>query len=217
MPAWTCARTSRRPVTVPEVRRLQLIGKPLLFVAATAPLAWLAWRTAGHAGGLGANPVETLQDELGTWALRLLLATLAITPLRRLLGWNRLAQFRRMLGLFAFGYAALHFLNYLWLDQFFDLAAIVEDITERPFITVGFAALLLMLPLASTSTNGWRRRLGRRWQRLHRLVYPVAILACWHFWWQVKKDVTEPLVYAAILALLLGARLWRRPAARAAG
>ncbi len=195
-----------------DIRTLRRIGKALLFVAASLPLSWLALRAAGHAGGLGANPVETLQNELGIWALRWLWLTLAITPLRWLLGWAWLLQFRRMLGLFAFAYCSLHFLNYLWLDQFFDLAAIIEDITERPFITVGFSALLLMLPLALTSTNGWRRRLGRRWQRLHRLIYPAAILASWHFWWQVKKDFTEPLIYAAILALLLGFRLWRRRA-----
>ena len=115
-----------------------------------------------------------------------------------------------MLGLFAFAYVALHFLNYLVLDQTFDIAGIIEDIVERPFITIGFSALLMLIPLAITSTNGWRRKLGSRWRVLHRLVYVIGIFACWHFYWQVKKDISEPMIYIGILTLLLGLRLWKR-------
>lgn len=166
---------------------------------------------------LGPNPVEEIQDDMGIWALRLIMVTLAITPLRHLTGRVWLLQFRRMLGLFAFMYAALHFLNYIVLDQFFDFAEIIEDILERPFITVGFSALLMLIPLAVTSTNKWRRKLGTRWQYLHRLVYVIGILGCWHFYWQVKKDTTEPLIYIGILTALLSFRLWRRYARPTAG
>jgi len=162
---------------------------------------------------LGANPVETLIHELGNWGLRLLLVTLAVTPLREITGWVALTRFRRLLGLFAFFYVVLHFLAYAGVDHRGDLGQIVEDIVERPFITIGIAALLALLPLAITSTRRMRQRLGRRWQVLHRLIYPIAILGVWHFWWQVKKDVREPMVFALVLALLLGWRLfarWRR-------
>jgi len=144
--------------------------------------------------------------------------TLAITPLRRITGQVWMLRFRRMFGLFAFTYGGLHFLNYLILDQAFDLSAIFEDILERPFITVGFSALLMMIPLAVTSTSGWRRRLGMRWQKLHYLVYAIAVFACWHFFWQVKKDITEPMIYVLILCVLLGLRLWykRRKSTRSA-
>ncbi len=211
---WTCANSSelRRPrnYRMPTLKQIRLIGKPLVFVAASLPLAWLAGGLFGYGAELGADPIETLQDELGIWALRLLLVTLAITPLQVLIGKPWPIQFRRMLGLFAFTYGALHFLNYLVLDQDLYLPEILQDLFKRPFITVGFGALLLMTPLAITSTAGWRRRLGRRWLRLHQLIYPLSILACWHFWWQVKKDITEPLIYAAILAALLGFRAWRK-------
>lgn len=195
---------------MPTQRQIRTIGKPAVFLLASLPLFWLVARIAGYGESLGANPIETLQDELGGWGLRFILITLAVTPLRHLLGWPWLTQFRRMLGLFAFTYCGLHFLNYALLDQSLEWGAIVEDVIERPFITVGFAAVLLMTPLAITSTAGWRRRLGRRWQTLHYLVYPIAIMGCWHFWWQVKKDLREPLIYAGILAVLLGYRLWRR-------
>ena len=195
---------------MPTQRQIRRVGKPAVFLLASLPLVGLALRIAGIGESLGANPVETLQDELGEWGLRFILITLAVTPLRQLLGWPWLTQFRRMLGLFAFTYCGLHFVNYLWLDQRFEWNAIVEDVVERPFITVGFTAVVLLIPLAVTSTAGWRRRLGRRWQSLHRLVYVIAILACWHFWWQVKKDITEPLIYAGIAAALLGYRVWRR-------
>ena len=165
-------------------------------------------------GTLGANPVEEIQDRLGNWGLRFIMIALAVTPLRRVTGWNWLQRFRRMLGLFTFFYVALHFLTWLVLDQGLLLSAIAEDILKRPFITIGFAALVLLLALAVTSTNGMRRRLGRRWQKLHNSVYVIAILGVWHYWWQVKLDTAEPLVYAIILGALLGWRLWMRRAVR---
>jgi len=158
-------------------------------------------------GNLGINPAETLQLETGIWALRFLLASLAITPLRRLFGWNRLVQYRRMLGLFAFFYATLHLLTYVVLDRYFDWAGVVEDVAKRPFITLGMLAFALMIPLALTSTKGWIRRLGRKWQTLHRLVYFAAIAASLHFIWKVKVAIGEPVYYAAILAALLAIRL----------
>jgi sulfoxide reductase heme-binding subunit YedZ len=169
-------------------------------LAAGVPLDWL-----------GVNPIELVTRSTGTWTLVFLLATLAVTPLRRLTGWNWLIRLRRMLGLFAFFYGVLHFTTYVWLDQFFDAAAIVKDVVKRPFITVGFAAFVLMLPLAFTSTNAMVRRLGgRRWATLHKAVYVVAILGVVHYWWLVKRDLTEPILYASVLALLLGFRLaWR--------
>lgn len=194
---------------IPTNRQIRLYLKPVVFVACAAPGLWIALRIVGIGPSLGPDPVEVLQDEFGIWALRLLLATLAITPLRLAIGRPWPVRFRRMLGLFAFSYAVLHFCNYLVLDQQFDWPIILEDILERPFITVGFTTLMLLLPLAVTSTRGWQQRLGSAWGRLHRLIYPAAILACWHFWWQVKKDVTEPLIYASILAVLLGIRVWR--------
>jgi len=192
-------------------------AKPLLFLLCSLPLAWLAARAFGFAGmGLGANPVDELQDQSGQWGLRLLLATLCVTPLATTLRTPWVMGLRRMLGLFAFTYLVLHFANWLVLDRWFDGSAIIADIAKRPYITVGVASLLMLLPLAVTSTNGWMRRLGRRWHRLHRLVYPAAILGCVHFWWQVKADWREPLLYATILALLLAWRIRRARARRAA-
>ncbi len=169
-----------------------------------AALAAGAWRDT-----LGANPIETLTHQTGLWTLRLLLATLAITPLRQLFGWSWLAPYRRTLGLLAFSYVSVHFSIWLGLDLFFDWQAAWEDIVERPYITAGMTGLLCLLPLAITSTRGWIRRLGRRWTVLHRLVYVAALAGIVHFLWQVKADLREPLVYAAILAALLGARMWR--------
>ncbi len=161
-------------------------------------------------GRLGANPIEEIQDRFGIWALRFIMITLAITPLRRFSGWNWLIRFRRMFGLFTFFYALTHFLTWLILDSEMLIPAIVEDLTERPFITIGFAALLLLAALAATSTDGMRRRLGRRWQKLHYAAYVIAFLGVSHYWWQVKKDVTEPQIYALVLAVLLGTRItWR--------
>ncbi len=185
--------------------------KGLLFLVCLLPLGKLALETFGIAGmSLGANPVEELIHRFGIWGLNFLLITLAVTPLRVLTGKNWLIRFRRMLGLFAFFYILMHFLAYAGVDQRFDLAAILEDIVKRPFITVGFTAFLLLIPLALTSTNGMMRRLGRKWQKLHRLVYLIAILGVWHFYWQVKLDTLQPLIYVAILGVLLGFRIWRR-------
>jgi sulfoxide reductase heme-binding subunit YedZ len=193
------------------------ILKALLFLLCLVPLAKLALETFGVAGmSLGANPVEELIHGFGIWGLNFLLITLAVTPLRRLTGMGWLLHFRRMLGLFAFFYVLMHFLTYAGLDQHFDLPLIFEDIAERPFITVGFTAFLLLIPLAVTSTNAMMKRLGRRWQKLHRLVYLIAILGVVHFYWQVKLDTLEALIYAAILAVLLGYRLKGRKHERVA-
>jgi methionine sulfoxide reductase heme-binding subunit len=179
------------------------------------PLAALVWRAFGVAGStLGANPVDEITDTLGKWGLRLLLLTLAITPLRQLTDWPHWQRFRRMLGLFAFFYVALHFAMYLAVDQSFAWSVLWEDVSKRPWVTLGFAALVLLVPLAVTSTRGWMRRLGRRWQRLHYAVYVATALGCWHYYWQVKRDVRSPLLYVAALALLMGWRLWRRAARR---
>lgn len=187
----------------------------LLFLLCLAPAGWLA--AALLRGALGVNPIEKITHETGQWTLRLLLATLAVTPLRRTLGRPELIRFRRMLGLFAFFYATLHLFTYLWLDQFFDWPAIGRDIAKRRYITAGMLSFALMLPLALTSTRGWIARLGgRRWQRLHRLVYAAAAAGVIHFWWLVKSDIREPALYGAVLALLLLSRLlWRRGRAAA--
>ena len=189
-------------------------AKVLVHAAALSPLAILAWQVAEVArtgsNALGADPVAEIEHRLGLWALRLLLATLAVTPLRQLTGQPVLVRFRRMLGLYAFAYATLHFSAYLVLDLRGYWAIVFEEIAKRPYITVGFAAWLLLVPLAVTSTKGWIRRLGRNWARLHKLVYLVGVLAVLHFWWIVKTDVREPLLYAAILAVLLGWRAWKR-------
>jgi len=182
----------------------------VLFIAALLPLLRLFF--LGVTAGLGANPVEFVSRSLGTWTLVALVVTLSITPLRLATGWAWPMRLRRMFGLFTFFYAVLHFSAYLWLDQWFDTAAIWKDVLKRPYITVGFAALLLLVPLAVTSTNDWVKRLGgRNWQRLHRLVYAVATLAILHFWWQkaAKNNVGEPLAYAIIIGVLLGVRLLR--------
>ena len=179
--------------------------KSWIFVVCLLPLARLV--VLGFADGLGANPIEFITRSTGTWTLVGLMGTLSITPLRRLTGRAELIRYRRMLGLFTFFYACLHFVTYIWLDQFFDPAAIAKDIIKRPFITVGFAAFMLLIPLAATSTRAMIRRLGRRWQQLHRLVYVIAILGVVHYLWLVKKDLTEPLVYGSVLALLLLMRL----------
>jgi sulfoxide reductase heme-binding subunit YedZ len=174
------------------------------------PVAWLAWRA--FTDRLGANPIEELEIQTGLWTLRFLALTLAVTPLRRLTGWNWLARHRRTLGLIAFGYACLHLSVYIGLDMFFDLGDIVEDIAERLYITVGMAAFLCMIPLAVTSTKNAIRRLGRRWKRLHRLVWAVAALGTVHFLWAVKKDIREPLIYAGIFVVLLLLRIPKKTA-----
>ena len=183
------------------------VAKVFAFVVALIPFALLVrmiWTDQ-----LGPNPIETLNRFTGDWTLRFVLLTLAVTPLRQITGQHYLIRFRRMLGLFAFFYVCLHFLSWLWIDKLFDVDEIVKDVIKRPFITVGFTSFLLLIPLAATSTQAMVRRLGgRRWRALHRLVYAIGIGGVVHFWWLVKSDIREPLVYATILAFLLGYRLW---------
>lgn len=183
-----------------------------LFLICLVPFGVLVWQAATQ--DLGANPVEALLHRSGGWTLRFLLLTLAVTPLRLLSGWTEVLQMRRMLGLFTFFYATLHFSIYALLDLGLDLGFLAEDIAERPYITVGFTAWLLLIPLAITSTRGMMRRLGRRWKKLHRLVYGIAVLGVLHFYWLVKADVREPLIYGGILLALLAVRLVYRAKAR---
>jgi len=194
-------------------RSVRLLKIPV-FVACLLPLAKLSMETLGLAGmSLGANPIEELLHRCGLWGLNFIFITLTVTPMRRITAWNWLIRFRRMFGLFSFFYLCLHFTIYAGLDQSFDIGAITEDIVKRPYITLGITGLTLLIPLAVTSTSKMMRRLGRRWQQLHRLVYVVAILGTWHFYWQVKQDTLQPLIYAGILSLLLGFRLaayWQR-------
>jgi sulfoxide reductase heme-binding subunit YedZ len=189
--------------------------KPLVFVACLAPLAWLVY--GAFMDALGANPIEAITHETGVWTLRFLVITLLITPLRKLTKWNVLIRYRRMFGLFAFFYGCLHFTTYVWLDQFFDWGGIVKDVAKRPYITVGFTAFVLLIPLALTSTTGWIRRLGgKRWNLLHRLVYVSAVLGVVHYLWLVKADTIRPIRYGVIIGVLLLARMvfaWRGPAA----
>ena len=190
--------------------QIRFVWKPFVFVLCLVPGLLIVGDTFEITGSLGANPVEEIQDRLGNWGLRFIMIALAVTPLRRITGRPELLRFRRMLGLFAFAYTMVHFLAWLILDQGIYWPAIVEDIVDRPFITIGFAALLILTAMAITSTNGMRRRLGRRWQQLHYGAYVAGVLGVWHYWWQVKKDIREPLIYAAILAVLLGLRAWYR-------
>lgn len=181
--------------------------KAAIFVACLIPLALIVWRAL--TGRLTANPIEDITHHTGWWTLTFLMITLSVTPLRRWFDLPWLLRYRRMLGLFAFFYASMHFSIWLVLDQFFDWDAMLKDIVKRPYITVGFSALVLLIPLAVTSTNAMVRRLGaKRWQALHRLVYAIATLGVLHFWWLVKKDIREPLAFAIVLALLLGVRVY---------
>lgn len=197
------------PIASPRL----IAAKTLVHLLCLIPLAilgqqiWEVYRTGNDA--LGADPVAEIVHRLGVWALRFLLIALAVTPLRQLTGQPALLRFRRMLGLYAFAYASLHLAAYLALDLRGYWAQIFEEIVKRPYITVGFAAWLLLVPLAITSTRGWMRRLGRRWGQLHKAVYVIAVLAVLHFWWLVKSDIREPALYAAILAFLLGWRALR--------
>ncbi len=185
--------------------------KPLIFAACLGPLAWLTY--GAFMDALGANPISEITNETGVWTLRFLAITLLITPLRKLTKWNILIRYRRMLGLFAFFYGCLHFTTYVWLDQFFALDEIVKDVVKRPYITVGFTAFVLMIPLAWTSTAGWIRRLGgKRWNLLHRLIYVSAVLGVIHYLWLVKADTLRPVRYGLIIGGLLVARMiiaWR--------
>jgi len=213
-------------------RTVRRVFKPIVFLASLGPVGWLVW--AALTGNLSPNPLSDLTNETGVWTLRFICITLAITPLRKLTGWNAAIRFRRMTGLFAFFYGTLHFLTYVIADRFAGLdfpdgmlawstvrnlaASVGEDVYKRPFITVGFTAWMTLLPLALTSTAGMIRRLGgRRWNLLHRLVYLTAMLGVLHYWWLVKADVRRPLTYGAVVAILLGARiLWARRRAAAA-
>ena len=184
--------------------RTRVLAKVVLFVAALVPAGLLV--RGVFAGNLGVNPAETIQLQTGRWALKFLLLSLAVTPVRRLTGWNVVIQFRRMLGLFAFFYATLHFAAYWAFDLTFAFDTMVTDVVKRPFIALGFSAFLLLIPLALTSTKGWIRRLGKRWTVLHRLVYLAALLAVVHFAWKVKVFTGDPVLYAVVLTLLLGFR-----------
>jgi methionine sulfoxide reductase heme-binding subunit len=196
---------------MPSLQTTNRIIKPILFIVCLIPFVVLLLKTFALAGlSLGPNPVEALLHELGLWALRFLLITLAITPLRDLIKQPWPLALRRMLGLYAFFYLTLHFTAWFALDLQFDWQHIGEDIAKRPFITIGFAAFVLMIPLAVTSTNGMMRRLGKRWTKLHQLVYLCAILGVWHFYWLVKKDIREPLLYATLLAVLFAWRGWKK-------
>lgn len=195
---------------MPSTVVIRRIIKPALFLVCALPLLSLVLAAFGIGGAsLGANPVEKIQDTFGQWGLRFLCITLAVTPIRDWLNMPWLVQLRRMLGLYAFFYVLMHFLTWLILDQGFYWSGILKDIGERPFITIGFTALLLLVPLAVTSTNKMMRRLGKRWKSLHRLVYAICLLAVWHYYWQVKADTTEPLIYLAIVLVLLGWRAWK--------
>ena len=184
---------------------LQII-KPLVFAAALTPAALLVY--GFYTNDLTANPLDYITDQTGTWALSFLVISLSVTPIRRLTGWNPIIKLRRMLGLFSFFYALLHMLTWVVLLNFFDVNEMVKDVFERPFITIGMATFLVLLALAVTSNQFSIRRLGRRWQRLHRLAYAAAIGAVIHFWWLVKEDVTEPRRWLVIVTLLLGMRAW---------
>ncbi|MGH8296361.1 MAG: sulfite oxidase heme-binding subunit YedZ [Steroidobacteraceae bacterium] len=204
--AWTC--------TITTDRRYRLVYKPAVFAASLVPLAWLTCCVLGWLGfGAGVDPVKFLELECGQTALNFIFITLMVTPVRRLAGVPHLLRLRRMLGLFAFFYATLHFTVYVVLDLDFEWHMLGADILKRPYITVGFSALLMLIPLAVTSTKRMMRRLGSRWAKLHRLVYLIAAFGVWHYYWQEKRDVREPLLYAAVLALLLGyraVRAWRQ-------
>ena len=190
------------------LQQVRFVWKPVVFLLCLVPAALVVTDALEITGRLSANPVEDILDRFGNWGLRFIMLTLAVTPLRRITGWNWLVRFRRMLGLFTFFYILLHFMTWLILDQGLLMAAVLEDVVERPFITLGMVALVLLTAMAVTSATGLRRRMGRRWNHLHYSAYAVGVLGVWHYWWQVKQDIREPLVYAAILTLLLGYRLW---------
>jgi sulfoxide reductase heme-binding subunit YedZ len=214
------ARVRSRPARAPRAPRWL---KPVAFALCLVPAAWVIWALysdyARATSFLGANPINEAEHFTGKWILRFLIITLSITPLRRLTGWNWLVRYRRMFGLFAFFYAALHLSMYIGVDMFFNFGDIVHDVVKHPYITIGMAAFLLLIPLAVTSTNKMVRRLGgARWRSLHRLVYLVAVLGVIHFWWAVKKDITEPLIYALIFGALFAARIiWKAAASRTLG
>ncbi len=182
-------------------KQVSFLIKPVVFIVCLLPFILLFWQALND--GLGTNPVETLTHETGQWALRFLLIALLVTPLRRITKINWLIKLRRMLGLFAFFYATMHFITYIWLDQFFDWQEILIDIPKRPFITIGFVSFVLLIPLAVTSTNAMQRRLKKKWKVLHRLVYIIPVLVIVHFIWSLKADYTEPFIYAVIFFILM--------------
>ena len=191
MPAWIFKRISKL--------------KAIVFVACLIPITVLVWAAASQQ--LSANPLEDIRDTTGIWTLRLLIATLCITPIRRLTGWHGLIRLRRMLGLFAFFYGVLHYVSYVWLDKFFNITSMAEDLMKRPFIMAGYASFAMLVPLAVTSTKKWIVRLGgRRWQLLHRLIYLSTAAGIAHYFWRVKLDVQAPIIYGLVLTLLLAAR-----------
>ena len=186
---------------------MKRLSKPIIFITCLIPLLILVMK--GFMGRLSANPLDDITDTTGDWTLRFVVLTLAITPIRKLFHWNALVRYRRMIGLYAFFYGSLHFLTFVVFDHFFNIAEILSDVAKRPFITVGFTAFVIMIPLAITSTNRWVQRLGgKRWQRIHRLIYLTAIGGVIHYLWLVKADIRRPLIYGGIVALLLGYRLF---------
>ena len=193
-----------------SLKVIRLYLKPTVFLICLLPLILVLSDLFEISGTLGANPIENIQDRFGIWGLRFIVILLMISPLKKITGIIWLIQFRRMIGLFAFFYVLMHFLVWLLLEQSLLMPAIIEDVTKRPFITIGFIALLILLILASTSTSNIRRSMGRKWDKLHQSVYLASILGIWHFWWQVKKDITEPLIYAVIIFILLTYRLWNK-------
>ena len=193
-----------------SLKIIRLYLKPIVFLICQLPIILVLTDLFEISGTLGANPIENIQDRFGIWGLRFLVILLLISPLKQISGIIWLIQFRRMIGLFAFFYVLMHFLVWLLLEQSLLMPAIIEDVTKRPFITIGFIALLILLILASTSTSKIRRSMGKKWDKLHQSVYLASILGIWHFWWQVKKDITEPLIYAVIIFILLTYRLWNK-------
>ena len=193
-----------------SLKIIRLYLKPIVFLICLLPIILMLSDLFEISGTLGANPIENIQDRFGIWGLRFIVILLLISPLKKISGIIWLIQFRRMIGLFAFFYVLMHFLVWLLLEQSLLMPAIIEDVTKRPFITIGFIALLILLILASTSTSKIRRSMGKKWDKLHQSVYLASILGVWHFWWQVKKDITEPLIYAVIIFILLSYRLWNK-------
>jgi len=194
---------------VTSTAAIRRIVKPVVFLAALGPFAWLVYNAFW--GDLGVNPVETITNYTGIWTLRFIVITMAISPLRWLTGFNPLILFRRMTGLFAFFYGSLHFMTYFILDHSLVFAGVWDDVVKRPYITAGFTAFVLMIPLALTSTQGWIRRLGgRKWNLLHRLIYVTAIAAVLHYLWKVKLDTTYPVYYGMLVGVLFAARVWQR-------
>ena len=192
------------------IKTVKYYVKPAVFLLGLMPLLLVIGDLFEITGTLGANPIENMQDRFGIWGLRFIVTVLMISPLRSITGFAWITQFRRMIGLYAFFYVLMHFLVWLLLEQNLLMAAIIEDIATRPFITIGFIALLILVALASTSTMNIRKKMGNNWGRLHSSIYLASILGVWHFWWQVKKDITEPLIYAIIISILLLYRLRKK-------